>query len=67
MEMFEKLSRAEMKNVKGGKVGGGPGDCVDGCSDTNRCPDTSPYCLSTSCINKDGVKVNITGCSPTLP
>lgn len=42
MKKFEKLSRAEMKNVLGGVFappgGGGGDDCTDECSDSKPCP-----------------------------
>jgi len=68
---IERLTRAEMRNVTGGLVQpGGPGDCVDACggSTGKSCANTNqPYCLITSCTNKDGKKVDVYGCSPTVP
>jgi hypothetical protein len=48
MENFNKLSRAEMKNVKGG-VAMPPGSCSGKCNDG-----TSVSCSGSNCYAQDG-------------
>lgn len=66
---IERLTRSEMRNVKGGvRQPGGPGECASACGDgLKACPENSPYCLTTNCRDNQGVTHEIKGCSPTLP
>jgi len=62
MNNFKKLSRTEMKNVRGGDIG--PGDCPASCTPSS-CYGNAPYCRATTCVDKNGVSHNIDACSPT--
>jgi hypothetical protein len=57
MQKFEKLSRAEMKNVLGGEDGGGGDGGDDGGDDSSQCGSA----CSGSCVVKSGVCKGVTG------
>lgn len=52
MKKFRKLSRAEMKNVKGGVSQ--PGSCQNTCANDDDCPADKSTCVSTSCTDSTG-------------
>lgn len=71
----EVLTRKQLKNVLGG-AGSGSGSgsgggnyptCPPTSCDTflNKCHDSAPYCLSTSCTDNSGVTHYYKSCSPT--
>lgn len=51
MENFQKLNRAEMKNVTGG-VSGPPPSCKDECQTYDDCPGDE-ICIRVNCLNTD--------------
>jgi hypothetical protein len=63
MSKFNKLSRAEMKNVMGGLVN--PGDCIKSeCSSDSDCTTTNPHCYKETC-NSTGKEVTYCGKNPS--